>query len=68
MDDFKANIVLEVMRRHGLVSFADKEGERGRYVTEEQAKRQKDNPELWEAVKEEIAGIWEASDKAQGEH
>jgi hypothetical protein len=68
MDDFKANIVPEVMRKHGLVSFADEGGERGWYVTEEQAKRQKDNPELWEAVKEEIAGIWEASDKAQGEH
>ncbi len=40
MDDFKASIVLEVMRRHGLVSFADEEGGRGWYVTEEQAKRQ----------------------------
>ncbi len=51
MDEFKANIVREVMRRHHLVSFADEEGGRGWYVTVEQAKRQKDNPELWEAIK-----------------
>ena len=68
MDEFKVNIVLEMMRRHDLASFVDEDGERGWYVTEEQVKRMIDKPQIWKAVKGEVAGIWEASDKAQSKH